>query len=388
MKRRVMYSLVLLVALSWLGLGSHSLAQQTQSGLTLPPGGDNQHSITTQYMGMVAVTIEYNSPDVTGPSGEDRKGKIWGQLVPYGLANLGFGNGKPGPWRVGANENTTLAVSHDVEVEGKPLPAGKYGLHMIAGPEEWTIIFSKNATAWGSFFYEESEDALRVTVKPEKTEFREWLNFDFLDRQLDSCLVALHWENLRVPFRIRVPDMVGLYVKTLRRELTGAPGFYDANWNAAAQFLLQRDKEGKYLGQALEWAEAAVSAPFVGREDFTNLQTKAQVLERMGKTADFQATLQKALDHPTATALQIHQYGRQLLTQGKTQVALQVFEHNAKRFAGGWPTQIGLARAYSATGELNKALDAAKKALAQAPDDLNRNNIQNMIKNLEQGKTI
>ena len=59
--------------------------------ISYPPSGDNQKSMVTQYMGLVSVTIEYNSPNVTGPDGEDRTGKIWGNVVPYGMQNLGFG---------------------------------------------------------------------------------------------------------------------------------------------------------------------------------------------------------------------------------------------------------------------------------------------------------
>jgi hypothetical protein len=168
--------------------------------VTLPPSGDNQRSEVTQQIGLVKVSIDYSSPDVHGPNGEDRRGKIWGTLVPYGIYDLGF-NDRKGPWRAGANENTVLTVSHPVKIEGKPLPAGRYGVHMIAGPTDWTQILSKTSTAWGSFTYEEAEDALRVTVKPEKAPYREWLTYDFSDRKPDRATVALAWEELRIRSR-------------------------------------------------------------------------------------------------------------------------------------------------------------------------------------------
>ena len=90
-----------------------------------------------------------------GPNGEDRRGKVFGGLVPYGIHDLGFA-GPQGPMARRANENTVVEVSHPVTVEGQPLPAGRYGLHMIAGPADWTLIFSKNATSWGSFSYDEA----------------------------------------------------------------------------------------------------------------------------------------------------------------------------------------------------------------------------------------
>ena len=90
----------------------------------------------TQGIGLVTVSVEYSSPNVHAPDGSDRKGKIWGDLVPYGLSDLGYNDCKECPWRGGANENTVFAVSHDVTVEGQPLKAGRYGLHFIPGQEE------------------------------------------------------------------------------------------------------------------------------------------------------------------------------------------------------------------------------------------------------------
>ena len=130
--------------------------------LTLPPSGDNQRATVTQQIGPVVVSVEYSSPRVT-LKGDNRRGKIWGQLVPYGLTKLAP-DCPQCPWRAGANENTIFTASRDVKVQGQTLPAGKYGLHMMPGKEQFTVIFSKNSTAWGSYSYDAKEDALRVTT--------------------------------------------------------------------------------------------------------------------------------------------------------------------------------------------------------------------------------
>ena len=98
-------------------------------------------------IGITDVTIHYDRPGVKG-----REGKIWGSLVPFGFNDLGFGISKAAPWRAGANESTTITFSTDVEVEGKPVPAGTYGLFIAVRKDESTLILSKNSTAWGSFF--------------------------------------------------------------------------------------------------------------------------------------------------------------------------------------------------------------------------------------------
>jgi len=52
---------------------------------------------------------------------------------------------------------------------------------MIPGETQWTVIFSKMSTAWGSFSYKQDEDALRVTVKPQTAVFHDALAYDFDD---------------------------------------------------------------------------------------------------------------------------------------------------------------------------------------------------------------
>jgi Protein of unknown function (DUF2911) len=352
--------------------------------VTLPPSGDNQRSTVTQQMGMVRVTIEYSSPDVHSPTGEDRRGKIWGTLVPWGVHDLGFNNRK-GPWRAGANENTVFSVSHDVKIEGQPLEAGRYGLHMLAGEREWTLIFSKNASAWGSFTYEESEDALRVTVTPEKAPYREWLTYDFIDRQPDKATAVLWWEELRVPFTIAVDDMASLYIANLRDELRGAAGFNWQNWNSAAQYCLQQNRN---LDEALTWAENAIALPFVGQVNFTTYSTKAQILEKLSRATEAAAVMASAVDLPNVLPTEIHQYGRRLLTAGKPKEAMAVFQKNAKRFGDAWPVHVGLARGYSANGDYTTALRHAEIALKQAPDPLNKKSLEDAVARLKSGKDM
>src|ERR1017187_5811555 len=165
----------------------------------LPASGANQRASVSQQVGPVTVTISYSSPRVV-LKGDDRHGKIWGKLVPYGLTQLDFNDCKSCPWRAGANENTVFTVSDEVKVQGKSLPAGTYGLSAITGPDEWTFIFSKNASSWGAYWYDPKEDVLRVTAKPAKSEYHEWLTYDFVEREPAKATVALKWEELQVPF--------------------------------------------------------------------------------------------------------------------------------------------------------------------------------------------
>jgi Protein of unknown function (DUF2911) len=367
-----------------LGLAGSAAAQL--SGVTLPPSGDNQRQTVIQQIGLVRVSIDYSSPHVHSPAGEDRKGKIWGTLVPYGLADLGFGScGGQCPWRGGANENTVLTVSHDVKVQGQPLPAGAYGVHFIPGPDEWTVIFSKNSTSWGSFSYDPKEDALRVKAKPEPTDYHEVLTYDFPERRPDQAVVALKWENLAVPFTITVDDPVQLYVENMRRELRSTGGFGFQGWLAAANYCLQHKTN---LEQAEKWAQRSLDPTFGGQESFAAFTTLSQLHTANGHADEAAKTMDRAMSHPIATPLDLHLYGRQLLAQKKPQEALKVFELNAKRHPNVWPVHVGLARGYAAVGRNKEALAEAKLALPQAPDDLNRKGLATMIQKLEGGQAI
>jgi tetratricopeptide (TPR) repeat protein len=275
-------------------------------------------------------------------------------------------------------------VSHDVKIEGQPLPAGKYGLQMIAGPEEWTLIFSKNSHSWGHYYYDPAEDQLRVKVKPQKSEYHEWLTYEFTDRHPDHATVALKWEDLQIPWNINVDNMTDLYLAALRQDLRTDIGFQWQNWEQAAQYALQN----KRAAEALEFATGATTFTFVGQENFRTLSTLAEAQELAGKTADATATREKALNHSTATTIDLHQYGRRLQNAGKKEEALRVFELNAKKHPNEWPVNVGLARGYSAVGRYKDALKYAKLAAAQAPDPQNKKFLEDGIKKLEAGKDL
>ncbi len=365
-------------------IGALSLSALAQ-GISTPPSGDNQRSTVTQGIGLVKVSIDYSSPDVHAPNGDDRRGKIWGTLVPWGAPDDPFGTCTECPWRMGANENTVFTVSHDVKINGQPLAAGSYGLHMEpAKDDDWTLIFSNNSTSWGSFFYDPKEDALRVKVKPEKSEYHEWLTYEFTDRKPAQATVALKWEDVQIPWTITVDNPTNLYLAKIHEELRNANGFRWQNWVAAANYALQ----AKRPNDALEFAQAAVNRQFIGQENFQTLNVLANAQEAAGKADESKATRAKALNHPTATPTDLHQYARQLLNQGKKEEALAVWELNAKRNKDAWPVNVGLARGYSAVGKYKDALKYAKLALAQAPDEGNRKSLEAGIKKLEEGKDM
>jgi len=348
--------------------------------ITLPPSGDNQKCSVMQGIGLVRVQVDYSSPDVHGPGGGDRRGKIWGELVPYGLADLGFNDCKECPWRMGANENTVFSVTHDVTIDGKPLAAGRYGLHAIPGKDEWSLVFSRNAHSWGSYSYDPGEDVLRIPVKPAKSEYHEWLTYEFDDRKPDHAVCSLKWEDLAVSFTVAVPEIEKLYVAQIERDLESGKGFDWYELEAAARYCLQAKVA---LDRGLVWAEKSVNMPGVGKPNMTTLGTLAQLQLANGKQAEGLVTLDRALAMGGETPVSLHQFARQLQLNGNKEAAMKVYTANARRHPGQWPVTFGLARGHDMMGDPKKALGFARQALAQAPDEPNRRNLQGFITGLE-----
>jgi len=355
-------------------------------GITLPPNGENPQASVMQAIGPVRVTIDYSSPRVVRGD-NDRRGKIWGEVVPWGLSDLGLNGCTACPWRGGANENTVFTVTHDVRVQGEPLPAGRYGLHLI--PEKdasWTVAFSRDADSWGSYWYDPKKDALRVKTQPSKSDYHEWLTYEFVERNPADATVALEWEELRIPIKVSVDRVDELWAADMRRDLRGWAGFSWQNWQQAADFCAQKKVN---LPEALVWAQRAVNDPYSGgEENFATLMTLSRLQELNGRSAESAKTFEKALNHRTASPVQIHLVGRQYLTEGKTDEALHIFQLNARRYPNEWPVHVGLMRAWAAKGENKKALAEARLAVAQAPDDQNRKNLEGLVKKLEAGQTI
>ncbi|MCK6695477.1 MAG: DUF2911 domain-containing protein [Thermoanaerobaculia bacterium] len=348
--------------------------------LSLPDGGVNQKMWAGQRVGVTDIEIRWNAPGVKG-----REGKIWGTNVAYyGFTDIGFGTANSSPWRAGANECTTMEFSTGVTIEGKALAAGKYGFFIALYPDSCTLIFNRNPAGWGSYFYKPEEDVLRVTVRQQKDlpQSREWLAYTFSNPTARSVEVALEWERWRIPFTVAV-DLENTTLASIRRQLSGAMGFDPPSMQAAARWCLNNDVN---LEEGLLWAERTTDPRLGGVQTFAALSTRAGLERKLGKTAEADKSMQAALEK--ATIMDLHGYGRQLIGEKKYQDAMAVFQKNYEKNGDTWPTHVGLMRGYSAIGDLKKALEHAQIALKQAPDDLNRKNLEGIVKTLSEGKAI
>jgi hypothetical protein len=256
----------------------------------------SQKASVMQTVGVTDVTITYSRPGVKGrtiwgdpPAGastsaatlDDARARAANAvIVPYGHV-----------WRAGANEATQFTVTDDVLINGQPLKAGTYSMHMIPGKDEWTVIFNSDAGQWGSFTYDEKKDVLRVKTKPQPAaDTQEWLQYTFDPVTDTSAQVNLRWERLRVPFTVEVKDVKGLAVEKMRAAVAAAK---PDDWRTplqAANYVFTNNLTANNE-EAMQWLDKSLKT----KETFNNLYTKARVLGQMGKAAEAVATAQKAL---------------------------------------------------------------------------------------------
>jgi len=288
--------------------GSVAVAAQSPTVRTPRP---SQKASVMQTVGVTDVTITYSRPGVKGR-------KIWGDAPPgvenaNSTATLDDQNKRPKDavivpwghiWRTGANEATTFAVTDDVEINGQKLPAGTYSLHTIPGKTEWTVIFNSNAGQWGSFFYEEKKDALRIKVKPEWVkENQEWLQYSFPLVTPNSTEVLIRWEKAAVSFTVGVPDVIA--VMRARAEALAAANPTEPGIPLAI---------GNYYGsegnpeEALKWINDSIKI----KETFQNLSAKARQLAAAGRKDEALAVADRAIERGKADKIDMTRFEKWL----------------------------------------------------------------------------
>jgi tetratricopeptide (TPR) repeat protein len=209
-------------------------------------------------------------------------------------------------------------------------------------------------------------------VTPEDAAFTEFLTYGFDERRPDSTVAYLQWEKKRIPFKIEVSDVNGLYVAKMRQDLQSWAGFNYQDWQTAAQFCADNKVN---LEEALQWADKAINAPFrgasIGHEDFSTLATKAAVLEAMGRESDADAVVEKALHLPETDPYSLYAYGMGLLRKDRKEKAMKIFVFNQQQHPQNkfW-TSLGMARGYTALGDKKNAIASWEVVLQNVPPNL------------------
>lgn len=329
------------------------LSVTTYAQLNTPRG--SQQATITQRIGISDISITYSRPSVNGRD-------LWGTLVPYGMNNLGFGTSTAAPWRAGANENTTITFSHDAYIEGKPIKAGTYGLFFeVKQNNEATIILSYDFQAWGSFYYDKKNDALRADIKTTDVAHHELLTFAFNEVNSNSATACLNWGTKSFPFKVKF-DVTDIVLDEFRSKSNGNFGFNRQNWEQAAAYALNN---GGDLKEALVWIDGAIAGNFYSQKTFNNLAIKGQILNKLGRTNEYS----KLMDEASAMAnkQQLNALGYQMMNAKDYERALKFFKQNIASNPEDPNGYDSLGECYKSMGEKQKAIKNFKKSLSMNP---------------------
>jgi hypothetical protein len=348
--------------------------------MDIPPDGGNIKACISEDVGITSISIKYCRPGMKG-----REGKIWGIVVPNGFGAFNFIRfNNSSPWRAGANEATVISFEHDIKLEGKDLKAGTYALFMAMGTDSVQLIFSRQADTWGSFYYREEDDVLRVKVKPVVLDKAvEWLKYEFIEHKEKSCVIAMQWEKLSVPFKVEV-DVDNIVLARIKEQAQGVKGFISANWLQASRYFFMK---GINMEEALGWAQRAVTGQPFGQSGFDAYKNLAMGYEKMNRMPQADSVMNAGLT--IANINQYIAYGTALIAQKrKDNRAAEIMLAARVKFGDVYAVNNGLSYVYSAKGDYAKALEYANKALTQAPAPQLKTSINSNIEKLKAGKDI
>ncbi|HKH60154.1 MAG TPA: DUF2911 domain-containing protein [Flavitalea sp.] len=341
-----------------------SMTIQAQ-GITTPRT-PSPAAVVSQIIGISTITVNYSRPSVKGR-------EVWGNLVPYGWNVQGFGAGTSAPWRAGANENSTIKLTHDAKVEGQTVPAGTYGLFFVVNKDNTgEVILSKDSRSWGSFFYDPKQDQLRARIQTREISNTELLTYDFINTSKTAAELVLNWEKKQLPVKIEF-DVDKIVMANAAEELKGPVGFNWQGFSSAANYALQNNINQE---QALKWIDQAIAQ----NRNFNTLNIKSGLLKQTGKSEEAEKLVTEAIS--IATENELNAYGYTLLGQGENDKAISIFQLNTQRFPKSANTWDSLGEAYATKGDKKNAVTSFKKSLSMNPPANVKANSEKYLKQL------
>jgi hypothetical protein len=322
----------------------------------------------SQTIGISTITVIYSRPSVRGR-------EIWGGLVPFGWNSTGmyWGYRNIAPWRSGANENTTIQISHDAKVEGQLVPAGLYGLFFVINQDNsGEVILSKDNHSWGHLWYKPERDQMRAKIQLHDIPHTELLTFDFVNITENSTDLVLSWEKKQFPVKIEfaVNDIV---LANAEEELKGPKGTTWQGYASAARYILQNKLNYE---QGLRWIDSALKAD----RNFTTLQIKSALLEATGKKEEAENTMAEAVTNATEYDSII-----MLILSFMRSNTTKLFRYCCKtqsvflKAANAWDS---LGEGYALKGDKKNAILSFKKSLTLNPSPAVKENSEKYLKSL------
>lgn len=297
--------------------------------------------VETQRLGITDITLDYSSPSVNGRD-------VWNEVInAYGDPNLA--------WRAGANLNTRISFSTDVTINGNPLKAGGYGIHIDKSEDGYIIMFAHHDNQWGSYYLDrDNHVTLRVKVQGEEAPFSEQLDYEFLNRTDSSLVVGLEWAEKRLPFTVAV-NLKKTVIENFRYELLGINTYRWEAWNDAANWCLNHETN---LEEALEWVDRSINGGYNGfasNKNITNMTTKARLLHKLNRRSDLIEIITE-VSEMEMSAYQINQFSIFLLQSGNPESAEDLLKSAVAKFPDAWYLKLNRGITYYMRDNPKKAL--------------------------------
>lgn len=210
-----------------------------------------------QKVGLTDVTLEYSRPSM-------KNRNIFGELVPYDAI-----------WRTGANTNTTITFSNDVEIGGKKVDAGSYAIFTKPGASNWEVYFYNDVNNWGApEKLDDSKIAAKVSVKPQDlTRSFETFTMTFDDVKYDAANLGILWDKtyVGVPIKFNTDEAV---TSSIEKVMNG-PGANE--YYAASVYYFEA---GKDINQAKKWMDKAME--MTKKPAYYQLRQKSLIYAKAG----------------------------------------------------------------------------------------------------------
>lgn len=253
----------LLTLLAFSGMFSYSAHTQQ---LRIPSPSSTE--TIRQEFGLSTIELSYSRPGIKGRS-------IFGDLVPFGKV-----------WRTGANQATTISFGDDVTIGDTKVPAGKYGLLTVPGPDEWSFIITRQLDVTSPAAYKIDQDIVRVKVRAQEFPFPvETFTILFSNVTPTSCDLSLVWDKTLVALTIKTDIDSKIMAQIDKAQTRDSFPYF-----TAAFYYLENKKD---LNKAEEWFTKAGQQNPTG---FFIFYQKARCEAKLGRKKDAIATAQKSIE--------------------------------------------------------------------------------------------
>ncbi len=169
----------------------------------------SERSLVTQTVDGTTISVDYARPHTRG------RDPVFGGIVDWGHL-----------WTPGADWATTFEFSEDVELNGRPVPKGKYSVWMIPQPDLWEVFLDPNDHIFHFLRPPLTEEQIHISVAPvEGATYAEALTFSFPIVRSDGTDLVFQWGTTQVPMHVTVHSSQTLTVEAEAAE--PYPGVYD-----------------------------------------------------------------------------------------------------------------------------------------------------------------